>query len=85
MVAIVAMVAMVAMVATEMQGNHRNQHNLPPVFWGVMMITEAIRQVDLLALIGRDVQLRRVASTNGGEWAGPCPFCGGHDRFRVWP
>jgi len=52
------------------------------------MITDAsfaIRQVDLLALIGRDVQLRRVASTNGGEWAGPCPFCGGDDRFRVWP
>lgn len=23
--------------------------------------------------------------TNGGEWAGPCPFCGGTDRFLVWP
>src|SRR5205807_1193422 len=21
----------------------------------------------------------------GGEWAGPCPFCGGKDRFRVQP
>lgn len=41
--------------------------------------------VDLLGLIGRDVKLRRVASTNGGEYAGPCPFCGGRDRFRVWP
>src|SRR5450759_324100 len=41
---------------------------------------------DLLDLIGRDVTLRRVASTNGGEYAGPCPFCGsGDDRFRVWP
>lgn len=19
------------------------------------------------------------------EWAGPCPFCGGVDRFCVWP
>ena len=40
---------------------------------------------DLLALIGRDTELRRVASTHGGEYAGPCPFCGGRDRFRVWP
>ncbi len=29
--------------------------------------------------------LKKVASTNGGEYAGPCPFCGGRDRFRVWP
>ncbi len=28
---------------------------------------------------------RKVASTNGGEHAGPCPWCGGEDRFRVWP
>lgn len=41
--------------------------------------------VDLLALISSDVKLRRVAMTNEGEYAGPCPFCGGHDRFRVWP
>jgi hypothetical protein len=20
----------------------------------------------------------------GKEWGGPCPMCGGHDRFRVW-
>ncbi len=38
--------------------------------------------MDLLDLIPN---LRRVASTNGGEYAGPCPFCGGRDRFRVWP
>jgi DNA primase len=41
--------------------------------------------IDLLDLIGRDTQLKKVATTNGGEYAGPCPFCGGHDRFRVWP
>jgi len=29
--------------------------------------------------------LKKVAGTNGGEWAGPCPWCGGKDRFRVWP
>jgi DNA primase len=22
---------------------------------------------------------------NNSEWAGPCPKCGGSDRFRVWP
>lgn len=39
---------------------------------------------DLLSLLRRDTELRRVASTNGGEYAGRCPFCGGHDRFRFW-
>lgn len=42
-------------------------------------------QVDLLALAGRYTSLRRVATTGGGEWAGPCPFCGGVDRFHVQP
>ncbi len=28
---------------------------------------------------------KHVASTDGGEWAGPCPWCGGRDRFRYWP
>ncbi len=28
---------------------------------------------------------KRVASTNGGEYASPCPACGGDDRFRSWP
>ena len=37
---------------------------------------------DLLALAERDTQLRRVAGSEGGEWAGACPFCGGRDRFR---
>ena len=40
---------------------------------------------DLLTLFERDTTLKRIASTNGGEYAGPCPFCGGTDRFRVWP
>jgi DNA primase len=29
--------------------------------------------------------INRVATTGGGEYAGACPFCGGNDRFRVWP
>src|SRR4051812_37366100 len=39
----------------------------------------------LLDLLSSDTTLRRVASTDGGEYGGPCPFCGGDDRFRVWP
>jgi len=51
-----------------------------------MIDTEALKaQVDLLTLIGRDTTLKRVASTKGGEYVGPCPFCGGEDRFNVWP
>ena len=30
-------------------------------------------------------EAKRTASTSGGEYAGPCPRCGGEDRFRVWP
>ncbi len=41
--------------------------------------------IDLLELIERDTTLKKVATTGGGEWAGPCPFCGGRDRFRVQP
>src|SRR5919202_2476669 len=48
--------------------------------------TGAIKQrTDLLGLIGADTRLKKVAMTAGGEYAGPCPFCGGHDRFRVQP
>lgn len=32
-----------------------------------------------------DMELKHVASTSGGEYAGACPFCGGVDRFRAWP
>ncbi len=38
--------------------------------------------VDLVALVqGRGAKLRRV----GGEWVGPCPRCGGTDRFSINP
>jgi DNA primase len=39
--------------------------------------------MNLLDLIANP--LRKVATTNGGEFSGPCPWCGGQDRFRVWP
>lgn len=50
-----------------------------------MNITSLKEHVDLLALLSGHTQLRKKASTDGGEFAGPCPFCGGQDRFRVWP
>jgi hypothetical protein len=55
------------------------------LFHGQTGQTAIKERVDLLELIGRDTRLRRVASTRGGEYAGPCPFCGGHDRLRVQP
>ena len=39
--------------------------------------------LDALGLIGWTG--KKAATTNGGEYAGPCPNCGGSDRFRVWP
>jgi DNA primase len=39
-------------------------------------------KINLLDLVGG---LKKVASTGGGEYAGPCPICGGTDRFRVQP
>jgi hypothetical protein len=49
-----------------------------------MLDAEAIkREADVVGLASRDTALAKVAETGGGEWAGPCPFCGGDDRFRV--
>jgi len=28
---------------------------------------------------------KKVSTAKGGEYASPCPMCGGEDRFRVWP
>jgi hypothetical protein len=53
---------------------------------GEVIDAAAIKErVSVLDVMGNDKHLRRVASTNGGELAGPCPFCGGEDRFRVQP
>ena len=41
--------------------------------------------MNVLELAGRHVSLKRVSSTKGGEYTGPCPGCGGTDRFHVWP
>jgi hypothetical protein len=36
---------------------------------------------------GRGLKLKRKGRTGerGEEWCGPCPGCGGEDRFLVWP
>ena len=31
------------------------------------------------------VEAKKQADKDGGEYAGPCPICGGKDRFRIWP
>jgi DNA primase len=42
--------------------------------------------MNLLDLIAPEVNLKKTSdSYKGGQWSGPCPFCGGTDRFQVWP
>ncbi len=42
--------------------------------------------MDLIELFQQDgFNFVKQATTGGGEYAGSCPFCGGTDRFRVWP
>lgn len=41
--------------------------------------------MNVLDLAQQKVKLRKVSMTKGGEWQGPCPGCGGNDRFHVWP
>ncbi|MCK4820420.1 toprim domain-containing protein [bacterium] len=48
-------------------------------------LVQNAKNIDLLSLVRQNTTLRKVASTNGGEYAGPCPNCGGKDRFRVQP
>jgi DNA primase len=36
----------------------------------------------ILDLVQKHTALKKASSR---EWAGPCPLCGGTDRFRVWP
>ncbi|HZU04872.1 MAG TPA: hypothetical protein VFB73_02780, partial [Chloroflexota bacterium] len=41
--------------------------------------------LDLLDLVSRVTPLRKASNTDGGEYVGACPDCGGTDRFHVWP
>jgi len=31
------------------------------------------------------ITLKKTANTDGGEYSGSCPWCGGTDRFNAWP
>ena len=48
-------------------------------------LIQKAKHIDLLFLVSRYTLLHKEALTNGGEYAGPCPKCGGNDRFRVQP
>jgi len=42
--------------------------------------------MNILELMQSDgLSYKKVANTRGGEYHGPCPFCGGNDRFRIQP
>lgn len=41
--------------------------------------------MNVLGLAEKRVRLKKVSATYGGEWQGPCPSCGGTNRFHVWP
>lgn len=42
--------------------------------------------MDILELIEKDgFKFAKMASTNNGEYKGPCPWCGGTNRFTIWP
>ena len=33
----------------------------------------------------KGIQYKRAGNKDGGEYQGPCPGCGGEDRFHIWP
>lgn len=45
-----------------------------------------MNNMDIIEVLEQDgYLLKKVASTYGGEYKGPCPWCGGNDRFTAWP
>jgi len=53
-------------------------------FKNINRTIEKIKGNRFLELIRQDVSLKR-KSTATEEYSGPCPLCGGTDRFVVWP
>ncbi len=49
------------------------------------MTTTSNSANDIARFVSPYGRYTRMAKTRGGEYAGPCPFCGGKDRFRIWP
>jgi len=59
------------------------QHHTQPY---TTIHSEEIRSMGLLDLLKEDkINPKYTSSTYGGEYASPCPICGGKDRFRSWP
>src|SRR6266704_4378691 len=40
---------------------------------------------DFLAEVEKDTPVKYVSTSRGGQYHGPCPWCGGTDRFRLQP
>lgn len=40
-------------------------------------------RANLVELASNDTRLAKISGAAGGEWAGPCPKCGGQDRLHV--
>lgn len=47
-------------------------------------MSAAVDLLDLIEQHGGGPYVRK-SRTDGGEYGGPCPFCGGRDRFMIWP
>lgn len=48
-------------------------------------IARYVSERPLLDWAARVTRVKRSSAYNGGEWHGPCPICGGKDRFHVYP
>lgn len=62
------------------RGGSLKSLHMPPIWmWEITL--------NILDLVRADgILVKRASTTNGGEFAGPCPLCqDGKDRFRVWP
>jgi DNA polymerase I len=52
----------------------------------LFFVEELKMEKDLLALAEEDgFTVDATSRSRGGQWNGPCPFCGGKDRFRIQP
>lgn len=48
-------------------------------------IARYVSERPLVEWAARVTRVKRSSAWNGGEWHGPCPICGGKDRFHVYP
>lgn len=79
---LVVAVVVVVVVVVLLADNHHNAttgRGAAMPSYDAQAVKEAVNLVDLA---GADTQLRRIS---GDEHAGPCPKCGGDDRFHVTP